>query len=151
MIKLESGRTGLDQRHLAIAEKYINRLVSPDGVPMSKEWVLMQLALVALDGERLAKAEPQGAPTHCGCCLNLIAACSCPKLKGAPFVEGGSLDDFKRACGIVAKGAPTGWLAEGLASAVRESTPEQRQRVIDHPSGFLPPAKGAPQKPKGET
>lgn len=42
----------MDKRHLAIAEKYIDRLVT-DGV-MYREWVLMQLTAVAAEGEALA-------------------------------------------------------------------------------------------------
>lgn len=33
-----------------------------------------------------------------------------------------------------------GWLAEGLREVQQEATPEMRQRVADHPSGFAAPA-----------
>jgi hypothetical protein len=36
------------------------------------------------------------------------------------------------------RGTLAGWLREGLAQVARDATPEQRQRVEQHPSGFLP-------------
>lgn len=66
MIKLEDGRTGLDQRHIAIAERYWDKVIAPDGT-MTRSWLVMLLAQVALEGERLTD---QPAPTETALCAD---------------------------------------------------------------------------------
>lgn len=62
---MQDGRTGLDKRHLAIAERYVDQLIAPDGT-MTREWVLLQLTRVAAEGERLSE-RPDRQPSVCAC------------------------------------------------------------------------------------
>lgn len=77
MIKLEDGRTGLDQRHIAIAERYWDKVIAPDGT-MTRSWLVMLLAQVALEGERLTD---QPAPTEVATICDRCAFAGCPECR----------------------------------------------------------------------